>query len=93
VRVLLGTKRCKVLRVIAEREHGAASLQASDDEATRGQTDLLADPEAVFDHRLDYEPDLDGEARARLQTAFVELHNLWTERQREARDSTEVPSP
>lgn len=93
VRVLLGTKRCKVLRVIAEREHGAASLQASDDEATRGQTDLLADPEAVFDHRLDYEPDLDGEARARLQTAFVELHNLWTERQREAHDSTEVPSP
>lgn len=93
VRGLMEPKRCKVLRVIAERAGDSAALTLGEEGSEQDTADLLGNPSAVFNHRLDQEPDLECAPRERLQTAFAELHNLWLEQQRESADPKEVPAP
>ncbi len=69
----------QVVKVSAENAAARPGLELTDRQADQEAEDLLSDPKAVFQRRLDAEPDLDAGSRAALETAFAELYNRYLE--------------
>jgi DNA repair protein SbcD/Mre11 len=71
-------RRFQVIKVTAENEATHLALEL-DERAEAEAENLLADPKAVFQRRLDAEPELDAPSRAALTTAFAQLYGRYLE--------------
>lgn len=79
VQKLVEDRPFQVIKVTAERAGDRPSLELGEAEALAEAENLLGDPKAVFERRLDQEPELDASSRTALETAFAELYNRYLE--------------